>query len=274
MPFSVQHNGTTVKISLRDMLKSSRQLQEERDAIACKRAAIAEKSKLIASILQPAKQEVANVGPSEAAEPAQEGQDHGSNPNAQTMPPNQAIVFGPPQTYLPPSQQNATGNNNNQKNYDGDGNNAPWTAEQDAELLRMKLENGTWKGIATALGRHVQDVKNRWGQIKPKDKGHSEGKQREEENSESAKPSNSGETKCVSFVESPRTDKNKKAHSKKAATSPPDPDFTVDELVLLNTLAAKYEEEKWLRISSRFFDKTGKRLTPQEAKQRIERYWG
>ena len=50
----------------------------------------------------------------------------------------------------------------------------------------------------------------------------------------------------------------------------PDPDFTVAELILLNQLAAKYEDDKWLRISSRFFDKTGKRLSPQEAKARVE----
>lgn len=57
---------------------------------------------------------------------------------------------------------------------------------------------------------------------------------------------------------------------KKKKQPDPDPDFTVAELILLNQLAAKYEDDKWLRISSRFFDKTGKRLSPQEAKARVE----
>jgi len=49
-----------------------------------------------------------------------------------------------------------------------------------------------------------------------------------------------------------------------------DENFTLEDIILLNKLAVKYEEEKWLRISSRFYDKTGKRLTPQEAKKRLE----
>lgn len=50
-----------------------------------------------------------------------------------------------------------------------------------------------------------------------------------------------------------------------------DNEFTLDEIVLLHNLADRYEKEKWLRISSRFYDKTGKRITPDQAKSRIQR---
>jgi hypothetical protein len=47
--------------------------------------------------------------------------------------------------------------------------------------------------------------------------------------------------------------------------------LSFQEILLLHKLADQYEKEKWLRISSRFFDKTGKRITPDMAKQRIEK---
>ncbi|KAL1999388.1 hypothetical protein VTN02DRAFT_4586 [Thermoascus thermophilus] len=50
-----------------------------------------------------------------------------------------------------------------------------------------------------------------------------------------------------------------------------DNEFTLDEMVLLHNLADRYEKEKWLRISSRFYDKTGKRITPDQAKSRIQK---
>ena len=48
-----------------------------------------------------------------------------------------------------------------------------------------------------------------------------------------------------------------------------DEDFNMDDIVLLNKIASKFEEEKWLRITSRFYDKTGKRITMQQAKSRV-----
>jgi hypothetical protein len=40
--------------------------------------------------------------------------------------------------------------------------------------------------------------------------------------------------------------------------------LTIDELVLLHGLATKFEDEKWIRISSKFFDKTGKRINLED----------
>ena len=49
-----------------------------------------------------------------------------------------------------------------------------------------------------------------------------------------------------------------------------DENFSVEDIILLTKLEAKYEDEKWLRISSRFYDKTGKRFTPQEVKKYLQ----
>lgn len=49
-----------------------------------------------------------------------------------------------------------------------------------------------------------------------------------------------------------------------------DENLSVEDLILLTKLEARYEAEKWLRISSRFFDKTGKRFTPEEVKVHLQ----
>jgi hypothetical protein len=44
----------------------------------------------------------------------------------------------------------------------------------------------------------------------------------------------------------------------------------LDEICLLYKLAERYEEDKWLRVVSRFFDKTGKRLSPNKVKALVD----
>ncbi|KAI5292524.1 hypothetical protein KEM52_006288 [Ascosphaera acerosa] len=45
--------------------------------------------------------------------------------------------------------------------------------------------------------------------------------------------------------------------------------FDMQELLMLTQLAEKFEREKWLRVSSRFYDLTGRRITPGEAQQML-----
>jgi hypothetical protein len=47
--------------------------------------------------------------------------------------------------------------------------------------------------------------------------------------------------------------------------------LTIDELVLLHSLATKFEDEKWIRIISKFFDRTGKRINAEDAKAYLGR---
>lgn len=63
-------------------------------------------------------------------------------------------------------------------------------------------------------------------------------------------------------------DSSGRASARKATYYPGDK-FTLEEIIMLNKLAERYEEEKWLRISSRFYDKTGSRISPEEAKQYV-----
>lgn len=45
-----------------------------------------------------------------------------------------------------------------------------------------------------------------------------------------------------------------------------DSELTLKEVLLLHRIAAKWERDRWLAISSRFNDKTGHNLTPERAK--------
>lgn len=47
-------------------------------------------------------------------------------------------------------------------------------------------------------------------------------------------------------------------------------ELDLDEICLLYKLAERYEEDKWLRVVSRFFDKTGKRLSPNKVKALVD----
>ena len=131
--------------------------------------------------------------------PAEENGNANPNPNpsgnanggGEGSAPDQVVRFGPPQTWVAPGQQNGNGDGNKDQAKGNVGGSAPnagmaWTEEQDAELRRMKGENGQWKAIATELGRHVHEVKSRWGQIKPPEEGKKEkkGKQRERQKDE------------------------------------------------------------------------------------------
>ena len=49
-------------------------------------------------------------------------------------------------------------------------NSVDWTTDQDAQLRKLKVEEGAqWKTIAMTLGKNVGEVKKRWGEIRPKD---------------------------------------------------------------------------------------------------------
>lgn len=176
--------------------------------VTWQRAAIADKNALIETILKQQEKEVEEVVKKGES---QEGNNATGNANAnanasgggEEIPDGQVVKAGPMQTWVPPGQQNQSqnGNGNGNENKDkGKGNAAggapnagkAWTDAQDAELRRMKDANSQWKTIATELGRHVHEVKTRWGQIKPvEERREKKGKKREEEKPEPPKEESS-----------------------------------------------------------------------------------
>lgn len=166
--------------------------------VTLQRAAIADKNALIETILKQQEKEVEEAGKKgennqvEGNANANADASGGGGGGAEGNAAGQVVAAGPMQTWVPPGQQQQqNGNGNGNENKDkGKGNAAAgapnagkaWTDEQDAELRRMKEANSQWKTIATELGRHVHEVKTRWGQIKPaEERKEKKGKKREEE---------------------------------------------------------------------------------------------
>jgi hypothetical protein len=46
-------------------------------------------------------------------------------------------------------------------------------------------------------------------------------------------------------------------------------DLDMEDVLLLHTIAAEWEKEKWLAVSDRFNGKTGRSITPEQAKSVI-----
>ncbi|OJD15972.1 hypothetical protein ACJ73_08925 [Blastomyces percursus] len=160
-----------------------------------------------------------------------------------------------------------------------------WTTDDDDTLRRLKAEGMTWRAISTSMDRPVKALKTRWGIVRPAveykiqrphTSGHCETSSRSQQQQQQTETQRRHERR-VSFAEPlimngkndttavtyPRAPKKKILYV--------DENFSLEEILLLNKLAAQYDEEKWLRISSRFYDKTGKRLTPQEAREQVQR---
>nr|KMM68016.1 hypothetical protein CPAG_04348 [Coccidioides posadasii RMSCC 3488] len=146
-----------------------------------------------------------------------------------------------------------------------------WTPEQDLQLLKMKAEYTPWRAISASIGKPVFALKDRWGVIQPKTSA-SRDKQKAQKEAKPTKLENEKtRERRVSFSEpivTPDNDGARDADSSKKVLYL-DEAFTLEDVILLNQIAARYDEDKWIRISSRFFDKTGKRLPPRILKKHV-----
>ncbi|KAL1962710.1 hypothetical protein VTN77DRAFT_9254 [Rasamsonia byssochlamydoides] len=181
-----------------------------------------------------------------------------------------------------------------------------WTPKQDKRLRELKLANNTWKAISSELeDRPINELKRRWAKIRnsadssdDEEKGKSrevekmrrkgkhqmnakgKSRQMDSDSSDGDEPASSSERfedkrqkRRVAFSDPLVTSKTK-AESIPAREVRKyfymDDKFTLEEIILLHKLADHYENEKWLRVSSRFFDKTGRRISPDDAKLRVK----
>ncbi|PGG96057.1 hypothetical protein AJ79_09745 [Helicocarpus griseus UAMH5409] len=262
-----------LKLSFADVFKSSKTIREEIAAASYKKAAVAARSKKAA-----------------AARNAKNGHHHAYPPNLPPgFPPlvyvpvqsnDGGVSQGPPQYQYqyqyqqqpPQPQEQASGSAPPQQQQQQQDH---WTTDDDDTLRRLKAEDMSWKAISTSMNRPVHTLKMRWGIIKPM-------VEYKIQKPPPKEPPPKPQSECthrkherrVSFSE-PLVTSGK---SESSYTRTPkkkilyvDENFSLEEILLLNKLAAQYEEEKWLRISSRFYDKTGKRVTPQEAKEHVQR---
>ncbi|EFW23140.1 hypothetical protein D8B26_006658 [Coccidioides posadasii str. Silveira] len=244
MPLS-GHPLPEIKVSFADVFKSSKTLREEAAAAALKR-----------SLLEASNKEAEEAGPPPPPPkepiPATE-QKTEAKPAAPESGPGLAAKACPAEA--------ATSTNSILE----------WTPEQDLQLLKMKAEYTPWRAISASIGKPVFALKDRWGVIQPKTSA-SRDKQKAQKEAKPTKLENEKtRERRVSFSEpivTPDNDGARDADSSKKVLYL-DEAFTLEDVILLNQIAARYDEDKWIRISSRFFDKTGKRLPPRILKKHV-----
>ncbi|KAK2750501.1 hypothetical protein FQN55_002101 [Onygenales sp. PD_40] len=258
-----------LRISFADVFKSSRTLRQEMEAASYKRASAAARGRkasaeLAARTVKPAHPpgfypgsppglppgfpQMVYVPAQGSAAPGQTQQSPpGPAPAAAQGPPTPASNSAPPQ--------------------------CEWTTDDDDNLRRLKAEGMTWKAISTATGRQVPVLKSRWGIIKPAVEYQHKKPVVNEQPPPPQETNTNRHHRRVSFSEPLIIGKAESSYTRtpKKKILYVDENFSLEEILLLNQLAVQYDNEKWLRISSRFFDKTGKRLSPQEAKEHVQK---
>ncbi|TKA80153.1 hypothetical protein B0A49_00759 [Cryomyces minteri] len=154
-----------------------------------------------------------------------------------------------------------------------------FTRAQDAKLLRLKAEGKqTWKEIASALGKSQSQVKNRYKDIKPAEDKAGEATSKAEKNKGNA-------AKGKGAKEGSKNAKNHAGGDARAASKPYDDDikfsleewkvlneddvFSFKELQLLAAIMFKDVDEQCMRVASRFFDKTGRRIHPHDVREKF-----
>ncbi|KAM5432451.1 hypothetical protein MferCBS31731_007466 [Microsporum ferrugineum] len=231
--------GQDIRMSFADVFKSSKVLKAERDMVARKREQLRAENKRLADLHAAMAQLTTNKGQQPKAN---------STPPAPPPAPPPPIVLPP--GVVPPS---VVPRNNEARS---------WTDQDNEQLMKLKQDSTSWRAIAVAMKWPVHELKERWRAIKPEPP---EEPKPEKVEVKAESPENK---KKVAFTESTKEKKTSKESSKKVMCYT-DESLSMEEAILLNKLADKYDKEMWLRISSKFFDKTGKRLDPEEARRHI-----
>ncbi|KAI7348707.1 hypothetical protein KC320_g6492 [Hortaea werneckii] len=236
--------------------------------------------------------------------------------------------------------QNEGGQSGGQKGADGNkASPSEFSAEEDAKLKELKDTDTPWKVIAEQMNRPVQELKTRWGQIKPnvneqkpqqqQGKGNGKGKQNQQNNrqgKQGGKPQTKEQEEAAAKKREERQKRKEEASkpislapapapSTKPASGPsnprnltnepinPNPNlptttaaaderdetrftlsewltlqsdslFTLSELQFLSEIIMRDQNQTWLRIASVFYDRTGRKVHPEDIREKFERMAG
>ncbi|KAI9763997.1 MAG: hypothetical protein M1840_008945 [Geoglossum simile] len=140
---------------------------------------------------------------------------------------------------------------------------AAWTDVEDEELMDFKETDTAWKEISVAMERPLYDIKRRYGELR---------RARAEAEKKPAKGKGKGKGKEKPDEESVRPEERSEGPASAGMTLPflqADERWSQRELILLLEIAKRYEQTKWLWIASRFYDKTGKRVSAEEVREKL-----
>lgn len=146
-----------------------------------------------------------------------------------------------------------------------------WTAEQDSLLMQLKSCSTPWKSIAETLGsgKTVQQLKERWREIDPAKKtdGTTIDGQKVENNTAAPAPAPARATtdeKKNEREKGKQKDKEKEKHDGATSESAGKNPSSKKDLV---AWAEKYDDRKWKVVASKYFDRTGRRISAEQARK-------
>lgn len=181
----------------------------------------------------------------------------------------------------------------------------PFTPEEDEKIKEMKAEQKSWKEIVDVVGRNQGVLKKHWKEIDPSKGGEGDAPAKQDEGGKKNEGSKKGgkgdkakggedndkqaDKKSGKKDKKDKADKEaaeKKAPSNKAPsnigsngqarftmnewmTLQEDDIFSFGELQCLSELMMRDERQRWTRIASAFFDKTGRRIHPEDIREKF-----
>ncbi|KAL9055255.1 MAG: hypothetical protein Q9162_003665 [Coniocarpon cinnabarinum] len=164
-----------------------------------------------------------------------------------------------------------------------------FTPEQDAQLKQLKDEKKSWKVIATTMGIEKGKLQGRFRDLMQAAHG-GDAKKDEGKKDEGKKDAPTTEDKPVEARNDAKPDEKPegkgegkgKGKKNKAPPEPkpndseanvrvlePDDLFDFEDLQVLVQLCSGDEDEKWERVASRFFDRTGRRVYWGDIRERL-----
>ena len=146
----------------------------------------------------------------------------------------------------------------------------------------MKAENKSWKDIRAELGRSKHALTARFKEIKDFDGGDGGAAKKDEGGKKNDDKKDDKKDK--------KKDKQEKHNKKQPAEDPSkvgndgqarftmgewmtlqeDDLFSFGELQCLSELIMRDESQRWLRIAAAFFDRTGRRVHPEDVREKFE----
>ncbi|KAK3113514.1 hypothetical protein LTR53_009120 [Teratosphaeriaceae sp. CCFEE 6253] len=151
-------------------------------------------------------------------------------------------------------------------------NGREWIADEDTQLKALKAAGKEWKEIGQIMKRGQGQVKDRWRKIGDGGDGGDGGKAETKRNDKKK----SGDSKKVNKKPKPSS-KAGSAHGGEARftmnewiTLQEDSLFSFGELQCLSELIMKDQNQTWLRIAGSFYDRTGRRVHPDDIREKFE----
>ncbi|KAJ9630731.1 hypothetical protein H2203_001255 [Taxawa tesnikishii (nom. ined.)] len=183
------------------------------------------------------------------------------------------------------SSSKTNGNGGDKADKEGDGGPGPnrmddFTAEQDAKLLEMKAQNKSWKDIETELGKPKHVLQKRFKETKPASedaaKKAEEGKKKAEENKKraeegkdeaaAAKKGKEGKEKAKKKEEEEEEKKEEEGRRGRREGG-----AGGEKVHALADIFSLDEEQRWIRVASKFYGLTGRRMDPGDIKDKFEK---